>query len=112
DVYKRGILPGAYCEPKVTTVGSQDTTGAMTRDEVKELASLKFDAPFVLQSFCHTAAYPKPSDVSLHATLPSFITQRGGVALHPGDGVIHTWLNRMGLPDTLGTGGDSHTRFP
>ncbi|WP_025447206.1 bifunctional aconitate hydratase 2/2-methylisocitrate dehydratase, partial [Helicobacter pylori] len=108
----KGILPGAYCEPKVTTVGSQDTTGAMTRDEVKELASLKFDAPFVLQSFCHTAAYPKPSDVSLHATLPSFITQRGGVALHPGDGVIHTWLNRMGLPDTLGTGGDSHTRFP
>ncbi|GHQ26580.1 aconitate hydratase B [Helicobacter pylori] len=108
----KGILPGTYCEPKVTTVGSQDTTGAMTRDEVKELASLKFDAPFVLQSFCHTAAYPKPSDVSLHATLPSFITQRGGVALHPGDGVIHTWLNRMGLPDTLGTGGDSHTRFP
>lgn len=108
----KGILPGTYCEPKVTTVGSQDTTGAMTRDEVKELASLKFDAPFVLQSFCHTAAYPKPSDVSLHATLPGFITQRGGVALHPGDGVIHTWLNRMGLPDTLGTGGDSHTRFP
>ncbi|WP_104713786.1 bifunctional aconitate hydratase 2/2-methylisocitrate dehydratase [Helicobacter cetorum] len=107
-----GVLPGTYCEPKVTTVGSQDTTGAMTRDEIKELASLKFDAPFVLQSFCHTAAYPKPSDVSLHATLPSFITERGGVALHPGDGVIHTWLNRMGLPDTLGTGGDSHTRFP
>ncbi|WP_104748601.1 bifunctional aconitate hydratase 2/2-methylisocitrate dehydratase [Helicobacter cetorum] len=107
-----GVLPGTYCEPKVTTVGSQDTTGAMTRDEIKELASLKFDAPFVLQSFCHTAAYPKPSDVSLHATLPDFITQRGGVALHPGDGVIHTWLNRMGLPDTLGTGGDSHTRFP
>ncbi|WP_104761428.1 bifunctional aconitate hydratase 2/2-methylisocitrate dehydratase [Helicobacter cetorum] len=107
-----GVLPGTYCEPKVTTVGSQDTTGAMTRDEIKELASLKFDAPFVLQSFCHTAAYPKPSDVSLHASLPSFITQRGGVALHPGDGVIHTWLNRMGLPDTLGTGGDSHTRFP
>lgn len=107
-----GIRPGTYCEPIATTVGSQDTTGAMTRDEVKELASLSFSADFVLQSFCHTAAYPKPADVSLQATLPSFMTTRGGVALRPKDGVIHSWLNRMCLPDTLGTGGDSHTRFP
>ncbi|RDU74060.1 bifunctional aconitate hydratase 2/2-methylisocitrate dehydratase [Helicobacter anseris] len=107
-----GILPHTYCEPKTSTVGSQDTTGAMTRDEIKELASLSFSADFVMQSFCHTAAYPKPSDVSLHATLPDFITSRGGVALKPKDGVIHSWLNRFCLPDTLGTGGDSHTRFP
>ena len=107
-----GIRAGTYCEPHVSTVGSQDTTGAMTRDEIKELASLGFSAPFVLQSFCHTAAYPKPSDVELHSSLPSFISTRGGVALRPGDGVIHSWLNRMILPDTLGTGGDSHTRFP
>ena len=107
-----GILPGTYCEPIATTVGSQDTTGAMTRDEVKELASLGFSSDFVLQSFCHTAAYPKPADVNLHATLPQFMSSRGGVALRPGDGVIHSWLNRMVLPDTVGTGGDSHTRFP
>ena len=107
-----GVLPGTYCEPRVSTVGSQDTTGAMTRDEVKELASLGFSADFVLQSFCHTAAYPKPADVKLHASLPQFMSSRGGVALHPGDGVIHSWLNRMVLPDTVGTGGDSHTRFP
>ncbi len=107
-----GIRAGTYCEPRVSTVGSQDTTGAMTRDEIKELASLGFSAPFVLQSFCHTAAYPKPSDVELHSSLPSFMSTRGGVALRPGDGVIHSWLNRMILPDTLGTGGDSHTRFP
>lgn len=107
-----GIRPGTYCEPKTTTVGSQDTTGAMTRDEIKELAALSFGADFVLQSFCHTAAYPKPADVSLHATLPNFISERGGVALRPKDGVIHSWLNRMCLPDTVGTGGDSHTRFP
>lgn len=107
-----GVRPGSYCEPKTTTVGSQDTTGAMTRDEIKELAALSFGADFVLQSFCHTAAYPKPADVSLHATLPNFISERGGVALHPKDGVIHSWLNRMCLPDTVGTGGDSHTRFP
>ncbi|PAF48248.1 bifunctional aconitate hydratase 2/2-methylisocitrate dehydratase [Helicobacter sp. 12S02232-10] len=107
-----GIRPGAYCEPKATTVGSQDTTGAMTRDEVKELASLSFSSDFVLQSFCHTAAYPKPADVSLQATLPEFMTSRGGVALRPKDGIIHSWINRMCLPDTLGTGGDSHTRFP
>lgn len=93
-------------------MGSQDTTGAMTRDEVKELASLGFSADFVLQSFCHTAAYPKPADVKLHASLPQFMSSRGGVALRPGDGVIHSWLNRMVLPDTVGTGGDSHTRFP
>ncbi|MDD6055027.1 MAG: bifunctional aconitate hydratase 2/2-methylisocitrate dehydratase [Helicobacteraceae bacterium] len=109
---EQGILPGTYCEPIATTVGSQDTTGAMTRDEVKELASLGFSADFVLQSFCHTAAYPKPADVNLHATLPEFMSSRGGVALRPGDGVIHSWLNRMVLPDTVGTGGDSHTRFP
>lgn len=107
-----GVTPGTYCEPRVATVGSQDTTGAMTRDEIKELASLGFSADFVLQSFCHTAAYPKPSDVKLHATLPQFISTRGGVSLRPGDGVIHSWLNRMILPDTVGTGGDSHTRFP
>lgn len=109
---KDGVRPGEYCEPKATTVGSQDTTGAMTRDEVKELASLKFSADFVMQSFCHTAAYPKPADVSLQATLPDFMTSRGGVALRPKDGVIHSWLNRFCLPDTVGTGGDSHTRFP
>lgn len=109
---KDGVRPGEYCEPKATTVGSQDTTGAMTRDEVKELASLKFSADFVMQSFCHTAAYPKPADVSLQASLPDFMTNRGGVALRPKDGVIHSWLNRFCLPDTVGTGGDSHTRFP
>lgn len=109
---KEGVNPGEYCEPKATTVGSQDTTGAMTRDEVKELASLSYSADFVMQSFCHTAAYPKPADVSLHATLPEFMTSRGGVALRPKDGVIHSWLNRFCLPDTVGTGGDSHTRFP
>lgn len=107
-----GVAPGTYCEPKTTTVGSQDTTGAMTRDEIKELAALSFGADFVMQSFCHTAAYPKPSDVSLQASLPDFMTSRGGVALRPKDGVIHSWLNRFCLPDTLGTGGDSHTRFP
>lgn len=107
-----GIRAGAYCEPTATTVGSQDTTGAMTRDEVKELASLSFSSDFVLQSFCHTAAYPKPADISLQATLPEFMTTRGGVALRPKDGIIHSWINRMCLPDTLGTGGDSHTRFP
>ncbi|PAF41672.1 bifunctional aconitate hydratase 2/2-methylisocitrate dehydratase [Helicobacter sp. 11S03491-1] len=107
-----GIRAGTYCEPIVTTVGSQDTTGAMTRDEVKELASLSFNADFVLQSFCHTAAYPKPADISLQASLPEFMTTRGGVALRPKDGIIHSWINRMCLPDTLGTGGDSHTRFP
>lgn len=107
-----GIKPGVYCEPIATTVGSQDTTGPMTRDEIKELAALSFGSDFVLQSFCHTAAYPKPSDVITHATLPSFISTRGGVSLKPGDGVIHSWLNRMLLPDTVGTGGDSHTRFP
>jgi len=107
-----GVRPGMYVEPKTLTVGSQDTTGAMTRDEIKELAALSFGADLVMQSFCHTAAYPKPSDVTLHQTLPYFIMSRGGVALRPGDGVIHTWLNRMVLPDTLGTGADSHTRFP
>lgn len=109
---KQGVRAGEYCEPKATTVGSQDTTGAMTRDEVKELASLNYSADFVMQSFCHTAAYPKPADVSLQATLPDFMTSRGGVALRPKDGVIHSWLNRFCLPDTVGTGGDSHTRFP
>lgn len=109
---KDGVRPGEYCEPIATTVGSQDTTGAMTRDEVKELASLSYSADFVMQSFCHTAAYPKPADVSLHASLPDFMTSRGGVALRPRDGVIHSWLNRFCLPDTVGTGGDSHTRFP
>jgi aconitate hydratase 2/2-methylisocitrate dehydratase len=107
-----GILPGTYCEPKMTTVGSQDTTGPMTRDELKDLACLGFSADLVMQSFCHTAAYPKPVDVVTHHTLPDFIRDRGGVALRPGDGIIHSWLNRMLLPDTVGTGGDSHTRFP
>ncbi len=107
-----GIRPGTYCEPRMTTVGSQDTTGAMTRDELKELACLGFSADLVMQSFCHTAAYPKPVDISLQHTLPSFFNNRGGVALRPGDGVIHSWLNRVLLPDTVGTGGDSHTRFP
>ena len=109
---KDGVRVGEYCEPKTTTVGSQDTTGAMTRDEIKEMAALKFSTDFVMQSFCHTAAYPKPADISLQATLPEFITSRGGVALRPKDGVIHSWLNRFTLPDTIGTGGDSHTRFP
>lgn len=107
-----GIRPGAYCEPKMTSVGSQDTTGPMTRDELKDLACLGFSADLVMQSFCHTAAYPKPVDVTTHHTLPDFIMNRGGVSLRPGDGVIHSWLNRMLLPDTVGTGGDSHTRFP
>lgn len=108
----KGMRPGTYCEPKMTTVGSQDTTGPMTRDELKDLACLGFSADLVMQSFCHTAAYPKPVDVKTHKTLPSFIYNRGGVSLRPGDGVIHSWLNRMLLPDTVGTGGDSHTRFP
>src|SRR5690554_1753695 len=107
-----GVRPGTYCEPKMTTVGSQDTTGPMTRDELKDLACLGFSADLVMQSFCHTAAYPKPIDVNTHHTLPDFIHNRGGVALRPGDGIIHSWLNRMLLPDTVGTGGDSHTRFP
>ncbi len=107
-----GILPGTACEPKMTTVGSQDTTGPMTADELKELACLKFLSPMFMQSFCHTAAYPKPADVKMHKSLPQFITERGGVPLKPGDGVIHSWLNRLLLPDTVGTGGDSHTRFP
>jgi aconitate hydratase 2 / 2-methylisocitrate dehydratase len=107
-----GVRPGTYCEPKMTTVGSQDTTGPMTRDELKDLACLGFSADLVMQSFCHTAAYPKPIDVVTHHTLPDFIHTRGGVALRPGDGIIHSWLNRMLLPDTVGTGGDSHTRFP
>jgi len=107
-----GVVPGQYCEPKMTTVGSQDTTGPMTRDELKDLACLGFSADLVMQSFCHTAAYPKPVDVITHATLPDFIRTRGGVSLKPGDGIIHSWLNRMLLPDTVGTGGDSHTRFP
>ena len=108
----RGIRPGTYCEPKMTSVGSQDTTGPMTRDELKDLACLGFSADLVMQSFCHTAAYPKPVDVKTHHTLPEFISTRGGISLRPGDGVIHSWLNRMLLPDTVGTGGDSHTRFP
>ena len=107
-----GIRPGQYCEPKMTTVGSQDTTGPMTRDELKDLACLGFTADLVMQSFCHTAAYPKPIDVDTHHTLPDFMATRGGVSLRPGDGIIHSWLNRMLLPDTVGTGGDSHTRFP
>jgi aconitate hydratase 2/2-methylisocitrate dehydratase len=107
-----GVLPGTACEPMMTTVGSQDTTGPMTADELKELACLKFLAPMFMQSFCHTAAYPKPADVKMHKTLPNFITERGGVPLKPGDGVIHSWLNRLLVPDTVGTGGDSHTRFP
>ncbi|MDX1915018.1 MAG: bifunctional aconitate hydratase 2/2-methylisocitrate dehydratase [Methylophilus sp.] len=108
----KGVRPGTYCEPKATTVGSQDTTGGMTRDELKELACLGFSSDLVMQSFCHTAAYPKPVDIKLQHTLPEFMSSRGGVSLRPGDGVIHSWLNRMILPDTVGTGGDSHTRFP
>ena len=107
-----GIRPGVYCEPKINTVGSQDTTGAMTRDELKELACLGFSAELVMQSFCHTAAYPKPVDIELQHSLPDFMSSRGGVSLKAGDGVIHSWLNRMILPDSVGTGGDSHTRFP
>jgi aconitate hydratase 2/2-methylisocitrate dehydratase len=107
-----GIRPGTYCEPRMTTVGSQDTTGPMTRDELKDLACLGFSADLTMQSFCHTAAYPKPVDIDTQHTLPDFIMTRGGVSLRPGDGVIHSWLNRMLLPDTVGTGGDSHTRFP
>ena len=107
-----GVLPGSYCEPTVTSVGSQDTTGPMTRDELKDLACLGFSADLVMQSFCHTAAYPKPVDIITHNTLPDFIKNRGGISLRPGDGIIHSWLNRMLLPDTVGTGGDSHTRFP
>ena len=107
-----GVRPGSYCEPRMTTVGSQDTTGPMTRDELKDLACLGFSADLVMQSFCHTAAYPKPVDIETQHTLPDFIHTRGGVALRPGDGIIHSWLNRMLLPDTVGTGGDSHTRFP
>ncbi|HWO99839.1 MAG TPA: bifunctional aconitate hydratase 2/2-methylisocitrate dehydratase [Methylococcus sp.] len=107
-----GVRPGTYCEPRITTVGSQDTTGPMTRDELKDLACLGFSADLVLQSFCHTAAYPKPVDLEMHHTLPDFIRNRGGVSLRPGDGIIHSWLNRMLLPDTVGTGADSHTRFP
>lgn len=107
-----GVRPGTYCEPKITTVGSQDTTGAMTRDELKDLACLGFSADLVMQSFCHTAAYPKPVDIELQHELPEFISSRGGVSLKPGDGIIHSWLNRMILPDTVGTGADSHTRFP
>ena len=108
----RGIRPGTYCEPRMSTVGSQDTTGPMTRDELKELACLGFSADLVMQSFCHTAAYPKPVDIETHHTLPDFFQDRGGIALRPGDGIIHSWLNRMLLPDQVGTGGDSHTRFP
>ena len=107
-----GVRPGVYCEPRMTTVGSQDTTGPMTRDELKELACLGFSADLVMQSFCHTAAYPKPVDIETQHTLPDFIMNRGGVSLKPGDGIIHSWLNRMLIPDTVGTGGDSHTRFP
>ena len=107
-----GVRPGTYCEPRMTSVGSQDTTGPMTRDELKDLACLGFSADLVMQSFCHTAAYPKPVDVKMHHELPDFISHRGGIALRPGDGVIHSWLNRFLLPDTVGTGGDSHTRFP
>ena len=108
----QGMRPGTYCEPRMTTVGSQDTTGPMTRDELKDLACLGFSADLVMQSFCHTAAYPKPVDVKTHKELPEFMSTRGGVSLRPGDGVIHSWLNRLLLPDTVGTGGDSHTRFP
>ena len=108
----QGVRPGTYCEPKMTTVGSQDTTGTMTRDELKDLACLGFSADMVMQSFCHTAAYPKPVDVKMHHELPAFMSNRGGVSLKPGDGIIHSWLNRLLLPDTVGTGGDSHTRFP
>jgi len=109
---QQGVRPGTYCEPKMTSVGSQDTTGPMTRDELKDLACLGFSADLVMQSFCHTAAYPKPVDVKMHHELPEFISTRGGISLRPGDGVIHSWLNRLLLPDTVGTGGDSHTRFP
>ena len=109
---QQGVRPGTYCEPRMTTVGSQDTTGPMTRDELKDLACLGFSADLVMQSFCHTAAYPKPVDVKTHRELPNFISSRGGVSLRPGDGIIHSWLNRLLLPDTVGTGGDSHTRFP
>ena len=109
---QQGVRPGTYCEPHMTTVGTQDTTGPMTRDELKDLACLGFSADMVMQSFCHTAAYPKPVDVKTHRELPAFITNRGGVSLRPGDGIIHSWLNRLLLPDTVGTGGDSHTRFP
>ena len=112
DGNQQGVRPGTYCEPKMTSVGSQDTTGPMTRDELKDLACLGFSADLVMQSFCHTAAYPKPVDVKMHHELPNFISTRGGVPLRPGDGIIHSWLNRMLLPDTVGTGGDSHTRFP
>ncbi|MDO8457324.1 MAG: bifunctional aconitate hydratase 2/2-methylisocitrate dehydratase [Burkholderiaceae bacterium] len=108
----QGVRPGTYCEPKMTSVGSQDTTGPMTRDELKDLACLGFSADLVMQSFCHTAAYPKPVDVKMHHELPEFMSTRGGIPLRPGDGIIHSWLNRMLLPDTVGTGGDSHTRFP
>ena len=108
----KGVRPGTYCEPRMTSVGSQDTTGPMTRDELKDLACLGFSADLVMQSFCHTAAYPKPVDVKMHHELPEFMSTRGGVPLRPGDGIIHSWLNRMLLPDTVGTGGDSHTRFP
>jgi aconitate hydratase 2/2-methylisocitrate dehydratase len=108
----KGVRPGTYCEPRMSAVGSQDTTGTMTRDELKDLACLGFSADLVMQSFCHTAAYPKPVDVKTHHTLPQFMSTRGGISLKPGDGVIHSWLNRMLLPDTVGTGGDSHTRFP
>ncbi len=107
-----GVRPGTYCEPKMTSIGSQDTTGTMTRDELKDLACLGFSADLVMQSFCHTAAYPKPVDVKTHRDLPAFMSNRGGISLRPGDGIIHSWLNRMLLPDTVGTGGDSHTRFP
>ena len=104
-----GVRPGAYCEPKMTTVGSQDTTGPMTRDELQDLACLGFSADLVMQSFCHTAAYPKPVDIETQHTLPDFIINQGGVSLKPKDGIIHSWLNRMLLPDTVGTGGDSYT---
>jgi aconitate hydratase 2/2-methylisocitrate dehydratase len=112
DGIQQGVRPGTYCEPRMTSVGSQDTTGPMTRDELKDLACLGFSADLVMQSFCHTAAYPKPVDVKMHHELPAFISTRGGISLKPGDGVIHSWLNRLLLPDTVGTGGDSHTRFP
>ena len=112
DGFQKGVRPGTYCEPKMTSVGSQDTTGPMTRDELKDLACLGFSADLVMQSFCHTAAYPKPVDVKMHHELPDFMSTRGGIPLRPGDGIIHSWLNRMLLPDTVGTGGDSHTRFP
>merc|ERR1712159_137155 len=109
---KAGVAPGEYCEPAMGCVGSRDTTGPMTRDELKDLACLGFSADPTMQSFCHTAAYPKPVDIETQHTLPDFIMDRGGVSLRPGDGIIHSWLNRMLLPDTVGTGGDSHTRFP